>query len=576
MTGADAPQGAPVAERDPEPEPASAARSGLSAWMTRPVVAGLVLLVAYLALSLFMSPHGYLGTDTGGKVATLETMAHHGGGLDPDVGYWAARWDPEAKFHALYYTYRIGPRYVNVTSLPMLYAALPLYELGGYRLALLLPMAGAVACAFGARALARRLGARDGWAAFWIVGLASPVTIYALDLWEHSLGLALMAWGAIVLLDAVAKRATWWRGAVAGLAFGAAAAMRTEAFVYGFVATGVVCGWLLIRDRALKGSLVVGATAAVGLAAMFGANELLEVGVLGTTMRASRSSGTLRSGGSDLGVRVREAVTMSGALLDWNGLANDLIIAALIGLLAFVAYRALRRGDQRAAKLAAAVVVVLYLLRIMEGPGFVPGLVATTPFAAAGLVLAWRNVNARLVALMALLALPLVWYTDFTGGVLPQWGGRYILTSGLLLGVIGIVGLERGARWARQFFITLAVVVTVIGLVWMSHRTHEVARAGAWISGRPEPVVVSDVSFWLRESGGYEPAHRWLTTDRSGDVAGAARIVTDAGYDRFGLLTVDGAAPPPASVAGYHQVSHQVQRWLGVDFRYTVYQRDPT
>ena len=49
------------------------------------------------ALSLLMSPKGYLGTDTGGKVATLEVMAHHGGGLDPDLGYWAARWDPRRR-----------------------------------------------------------------------------------------------------------------------------------------------------------------------------------------------------------------------------------------------------------------------------------------------------------------------------------------------------------------------------------------------------------------------------------------------------------------------------------------------
>ena len=78
-----------------------------------------------------MSPHGYLGTDTGGKVATLETMAHHGGGLTPAVGYWAAKWDPSGSTcTALYYTYQVGDRYLNVTTLPMIYAALPLYAAG--------------------------------------------------------------------------------------------------------------------------------------------------------------------------------------------------------------------------------------------------------------------------------------------------------------------------------------------------------------------------------------------------------------------------------------------------------------
>jgi len=78
------------------------------------------------------------------------------------------------------------------------YAAYPLYLVGGDRAVLLLPMLGALVCALAARALARRLGGGDGWAAFWIIGLASPVAIYALDFWEHSIGLALMLWGVVL------------------------------------------------------------------------------------------------------------------------------------------------------------------------------------------------------------------------------------------------------------------------------------------------------------------------------------------------------------------------------------------
>ncbi|HET7718403.1 MAG TPA: hypothetical protein VFK43_00460, partial [Acidimicrobiales bacterium] len=49
----------------------------------RAVAAGAVLLLAYLALSFLNDPHGYLGTDTGGKVATLRAM-EQGRTLDPD------------------------------------------------------------------------------------------------------------------------------------------------------------------------------------------------------------------------------------------------------------------------------------------------------------------------------------------------------------------------------------------------------------------------------------------------------------------------------------------------------------
>ncbi len=75
---------------------------------------------------------------------------------------------------------------------------------------------------------------------------------------------------------------------------------------------------------------------------------------------------------------------------------------------------------------------------------------------------------------------------------------------------------------------------------------------GAWIAARPEPVVVSDVQFWLRESGSYEPDHRWLTVGTRPSSTAPARIVTDAGFDRFGLLTVDDPGRPSPSVPGYH------------------------
>ncbi|MER3452385.1 MAG: hypothetical protein C4344_01415, partial [Acidimicrobiia bacterium] len=152
------------------------------------------MLALYIMLSFANDPGGYLGTDTGGKVATLRAMVRHRG-LDPDVGYWAQRWDPSGSLHPLYYTTHIGHRWVNVTTLPAVYAAYPLFKVGGYRAALLIPMLGSVLAAFAARALARGLGAdeRTAWWAFWLAGVGSPLAIYALDFWEHSIGVALVA-----------------------------------------------------------------------------------------------------------------------------------------------------------------------------------------------------------------------------------------------------------------------------------------------------------------------------------------------------------------------------------------------
>ena len=144
-----------------------ASTNGVAAWLRRPVVACLALLCTYAALSVVLNdPRGTLGTDTGGKLATLRVMEQRGT-LDPAVGYWAESADPHGTLHPLYYTFRVGESWVNVTTLPMLYAAYPLYRVGGDRAVLLLPMLGALLAALAARALARRLGASTGWAAFW-------------------------------------------------------------------------------------------------------------------------------------------------------------------------------------------------------------------------------------------------------------------------------------------------------------------------------------------------------------------------------------------------------------------------
>ena len=152
-------------------------------------------------------PRGTLGTDTGGKLATLHVMERNGG-LDPDVGYWAATDDPTGSLHPLYYTFRVGDEWINATTLPMLYAAYPLFEVGGDRAVLLLPMlGGAPVRAGGASSRPSPGGAETGWAAFWIIGLLTPVAIYALDFWEHSLGLGLMLWGYICFQDVAEGRA---------------------------------------------------------------------------------------------------------------------------------------------------------------------------------------------------------------------------------------------------------------------------------------------------------------------------------------------------------------------------------
>jgi hypothetical protein len=550
--------------------------NAIQRWLRVPVIAGMVLLVAYVALSFTCDPEGFLGTDTGGKVATVKVMSERGD-FDPDLGHWAGEWDPEARVHGLYYTSRIGDRFINVTSLPMVLAARPLWDLGGYRATLLLPMAGAIAAAFAARALSRRLGDGDGWAAFWVIGLASPLVVYALDLWEHTLGAGLMAWGTVALVDCVLDRATWWRGLLAGAAFGAAGAMRTEAFVYVLATVGVTCAVIAFGARREIGrAVMVGVSAVAGFAAAFGANLALEAAVLGEPMRSGRASGAASSGADELGLRIKEGLITSLSPFPTLHAEGWLVGAGLLLALGLVAARSARRDSQPIVVGAAAVAGLIYLWRFSNGLGFVPGLVAATPFAAAGVALAWHDRRSRLVAALALVPLPLVFAFQYTGGAAPQWAGRYILFTGLLLAVVGVSERRRMAQWAQVGFVVLSVAVTVFGVAWLATRSAQIADAADRLQQRDEQVLITPNGFISREFGATYGDADWLAAGSSADLAFAFEVAGESGASTVALVDLDTEGEPPEFPGWTAGESELVPFLDDVDFLVTTYQRDGT
>jgi len=537
----------------------------------RTLLSAVALFAVYACLSLLNDPAGYLGTDTGGKVATLRAVDARGGGLDPDVGYWAERWDPKGTLHPLYYTNHIGDRWVNVTTLPALYASLPLYRIAGYRGALAVPMLGAVAVALAAAALARRLGARDGGRlAFWVVGLASPITIYAIDFWEHTLGVALMAWAVVVLVDLSrrAKSPPW--ALVAGGLFGAAATMRTEALVYGLVATALAC--LALFRRSPMRAVAVGLLVAAALVVPLTLNAAVERSVVGQSMRADRAQGTVQTSGDVTpGERVREAaVTAIAATSD--GSPASMTLGALVAVL--VALAVIRRSLPAA--LAAGALV---LARTAAGLDFVPGMLVATPPAAVGVAVAWKRGRVgHYITLVAVASLPLVWAFQFAGGAGPQWGGRYILLSGFLLGVVGIVAIADAPVAIRNSVVALSVLVTALGMAWMVQRTHEIARGARQLEARSQPVLISGVGHLVREGGAVHDLRRWLTAVNDADLRRAADVADAAGAARIGVVDVPGHPPPlrlgrycRAAAAGSSRV-----RWLaGSPLAVWDYRLDP-
>lgn len=515
--------------------------SGPLAATCRPLPAAALLLFVYVVLSFAMSPGGYLGTDTGAKVATLEVMRERGT-AHPFLGFWAERWDPEGELHPIYGAEPVDGDWVHVTTLPMLELGRPLYDLGGYRLALLLPMLGAIGAAFAGRSLVRQAaGERGGWTAFWTVGLLSPIAIYSLDFWEHTIGVACMV-GAVALLAGVIDGDPPAAPALgAGVLLGTSATMRTESLVYAFVAVGL-CGIVaLLHDRSVRRPLTIGVMSLVGFTVPWLANRALETSLEGNS-RTARATGTAHSALGRLSDRANEAVTTLLAIRP-DSLVKILVIGGTLSLVLVGAVLLSNRQEASVTRLLLGLAAVLHLAALANGLDFVPGMVAAAPVVVAGVMLPTRSSGSCYAMAVALVALPVVWAFQYVGGADPQWAGRYALTSCILLVALGAAALTTATRDLRVGMLALSGLVTLTGLLWLGQRSHGVERLFDELVARPEEVIVARNGFFVREGGAAYTERLWLSAVSDDDLDRAVEVVVESGHHTFAVLDEDPEAP---------------------------------
>ncbi len=536
-------------------------------WQRWPVLA-LSLLLMYAAAGLFVRPGGYLSTDTGGKTASVAAMAA-ADSWNPDIGYWFADQDPQGRFHPFANTLETADgQWLNTTSLTMVLAARPVWAagerlgLGGERAVLLFPFVGAIGAALAAGALERRIRALAGFADFGtgfrsvvVVGVATPVAVYALDFWEHSLGLAGVLAGWVLTLEAIGPlssrtgggpwRATSGRQQAlaafgAGLAFGFAGTMRQEALVYGLVA-GIVLGATLVRRRSMTAGVLRGLAMLVGFATMMGANSALEIAVTGGSLRGARAVGTASGAGAGAVERLHVGlITLVFPFNDEHPLSYVLGLGLLAALLWWSATRlsgsanTLPTSVLRAAALCVGVVWLLFGLR------FVPGLVPTTPLAVVGAVALVRH-RQVLIGTLALAPVPLVLAVQFTEGAYAQWGGRYLLASGALLVVTAVALVSDAHRQVVSAIAVAGLLATIYGVAWRVHRSDLVMNDWDTLvqASAEETVVVFLDGHHAREAGPLALDRRWLSAP---DVEALPELVVAlaaAGETSFLLVSPD-------------------------------------
>lgn len=538
----------------------------------RPVVIAAILLAGYFSCTLVTDPGGYLSTDTGGKVATLDAMTERGD-LRPDLGYWAESVDPDGSLYPMFSTLQVNDQWVNVTSMPMLYLALPLYALGGYTLALLVPMLGGVATAWAAGRMARQLDvgvsplerARRAAVVMAVVGLATPVAVYSLDLWEHTLGVALMMWGSSWVLDLCASPRVVL-GAGAGLAFGAAATMRQEALVYGLVAGVLVLG-LGLKQRSRSALMAPVAMAGAALLMLLGGVGLEEF-AMGGSVRTGRSAGTATASGGEAMLRLHEAIVTFGSINRLDVAPAALLAGLLVAGFALIVTSQTSSKPSERVRWGSALLACVYLVLaagfLSDGLSFVSGMLLASPIAGIGLVAGARQPTFRFAWALAVAPLPLVWYFQYTGGAGPQWGGRYILLTGTILVVIGLVELGKHRRAVAGALLLLSLSITLVGVAWLGQRSSGFAAATQALADRSEPVLIFADPHTAREAGPLARQNQWFAASSAELRVEAATAVDQLGIDRFGFVSLQ--TPIDADRASAGQSAAERIAFLGTDF----------
>lgn len=473
-------------------------------------------MLAYVALSFLTDPEGHLITDVGGKSATLAAMTERGD-WDADLGYWNEDVDPDGEFFPYAHTTHTSDgQWVNTTSLPMIYTMRPFYAAGGAHLALVVPMAGAVVAALAAAALERRLSpGSHGLRSFWLVGLGSPAAVYALDLWEHTWGLAAMAIGAIGVFDVIENRRPLAAAAIAGLGFGLAATMRQEALVYGFVA-GLTVLAFVFRRRGVAASLVAGGAMGAAAAVPLVVHTLVEYSMFGGALRIARSAGTVGENSDSLVDKLDTAGLTVVAMFNGSHPVTQLFGVLLAVALVWVTADVLADRRPHASKLLTIASFALFAIVLAVEFRPVPGLLAAAPLATVGAFIALRD-RQWLPISLGLAPIPLVLLVQFTAGAAFQWGGRYLLLSGLVLAVTAVVGLA-AHRQLLGPLLAASLVITLYGVGWAG------ARSNGAVDARDTVVAVTssdEIVVWrnpatAREMGPTFLGRRWLSAeDRS-------------------------------------------------------------
>lgn len=531
----------------------------------RPLWVHAVALAVALAALVPIVQNGMIGSADEGAVLAQARL------LERTGQWWTAgspSVDPTGRWFGLDLSEQVDGRWYPYAKHPLFVELVSAIGTGRLWVLYLVMCAGTVVAAVFAAMLAGRVSMRYRVPTMWALGLASPLFFDGYWLMAHSLAAGLAAlslWG--LLRWAQDRRATGL--VVMCLAVGIVALLRSEGTLFGIALAGAA-----LLGAGSAGRRVVAAACAVMT------TGCAYVGDAAWTRR-------LQGGSAAQPFRI---VDEQGWLIGrvegaWNSLLRPAVVPSTIGAVSLVAAAALvigaaylrfRPTERRLALAALWLGAGLAVVRLVDDPSPIGGLLAACPLLAIGLLCLPKAKLADPVvrALFAVTSLHFVAVlaTQYAAGGAGEWGGRFfhlILPAAVPLAVVGLFDLRD--RLARLDGSTLRSALGAFGVATVAISVLAV-QAHRGIREAPRRVVAEvaaqaqddDAAVVMTWSAGGRFAWRlvldrtFLTVADPEELPDAANALCDAGADRV-VLALDPPHRDRLGPLGRYRVDRAVE-----------------
>jgi hypothetical protein len=524
-----------------------------------------VLSLLLLGLSYWFLRGGvFVSSDTHLRFVQIEQLA--GQGVERlAIDYPLRQFDPELRHTPYYFAFSVvaGEIFLQISPyFPLLVAGL--YGWGGTAVLGIIPALGTLFTAVAVYHLTRLADLPRPLLAMWATALATPLLFYSLELWDHTLGVALAMWGVLGVAYGL-QRGQVWALAGGGVALGLGLGQRPELYVF-TVAVGLALlllrvGWRVITAVVLGGflgAIPVWLSQWVWVGHPLGmafAPHLLGYGVHSLVPSSGSYPPIVKIWYLSLGSQSEGIFTLTATLL------------VLIGYI-FLSYTLYRTplAQPQGLWLPLLLISVGYLLWLWQlQEGLIIGILPTLPLWVLGAVYPKRQFQAgfhrRLYAFIGLTTLLFLSLMIFVwpsyGGT--QWGSRYLLPGyPLLLWLAWYVYASydevAGAgfrRWWGYTAVLLLLLSFILQLGSISHlhsRHQQIAQLQQEIAAIPADIILTDHVFLPIFMSGLRDKNFLYVRDGA-EINILLQRLDEAGIHRVGIFPGTEFAPPPPPLA---------------------------